>query len=92
MITRSKRHEEALKYTTVSDDTVKRLEFPNSSIKVSIPVRMDNGNLKIFQGYRVIYDNTRGPAKGGIRYHPSVSIDEVELLAFLMTFKCAVLN
>jgi len=92
MVTKFKRHEEALKYTTVSDDTVKRLEFPNSSIKVSIPVRMDNGDLKIFQGYRVIYDNTRGPAKGGIRYHPSVSIDEVELLAFLMTFKCAVLN
>ena len=92
MVTKSKRHEEALKYTTVSDDTVKRLKFPNSSIKVSIPVRMDNGDLKIFQGYRIIYDNTRGPAKGGIRYHPSVSIDEVELLAFLMTFKCAVLN
>lgn len=92
MVQKLRRHEIALKYTTVSDDTIERLEFPKSSLKASIPVRMDNGDLKIFQGYRVIHNNTRGPAKGGIRYHPSVSIDEVELLAFLMTFKCAVLN
>jgi glutamate dehydrogenase (NADP+) len=92
MGTKFKRYKKALNYTKVSEDTVERLEFPKSSLKVSIPVRMDNGDLKIFQGFRVIYDNTRGPAKGGIRYHPSVSIEEVELLAFLMTFKCAVLN
>jgi glutamate dehydrogenase (NADP+) len=48
--------------------------------------------LKIFQGYRVRYDDTRGPAKGGVRYHPNVSLDEVQSLAFWMTFKCAVLN
>ena len=92
MTTKFKRLEEALKHTTISDDTVERLKYPKASLKVSIPVRMDNGDLKNFQGYRVIYNNTRGPAKGGIRYHPSVSIDEVELLAYLMTFKCAVLN
>jgi glutamate dehydrogenase (NADP+) len=92
MGTKFKRHKKALNYTKVSEDTVERLEFPKSSLKVSIPVRMDNGDLKIFQGYRVIYDNTRGPAKGGIRFHPRVTIEEVELLAFLMTFKCAVLN
>ena len=92
MTTKFKRLEEALKHTTISDDTVERLKYPKASLKVSIPVRMDNGDLKNFRGYRVIYNNTRGPAKGGIRYHPSVSIDEVELLAYLMTFKCAVLN
>jgi len=92
MAAKFKRLEEALKHTTISDDTVEHLKNPKASLKVSIPVRMDNGDLKNFRGYRVIYNNTRGPAKGGIRYHPSVSIDEVELLAYLMTFKCAVLN
>ncbi len=92
MAAKFKRLEEALKHTTISDDTVERLKYPKASLKVSIPVRMDNGDLKNFQGYRVIYNNTRGPAKVGIRYHPYVSIDEVELLAYLMTFKCAVLN
>jgi len=92
MTAKFKRLEEALKHTTISDDTVERLKYPKASLKVSIPVRMDNGDLKNFRGYRVIYNNTRGPAKGGIRYHPYVSIDEVELLAYLMTFKCAVLN
>lgn len=92
MIDKFSRPEEALKYTNVSDDTVERLKYPKTSLKVSIPVRMDNGELKVFEGYRVNFNNTRGPAKGGIRFHPSVSQDEVELLAFLMTYKCAVLN
>jgi len=55
-------------------------------------VRMDNGTLRIFQGYRVRYDDSRGPTKGGVRYHPGVTLDEVQSLAFWMTFKCAVLN
>lgn len=92
MAAKFKRLIEALKHTTISYDTVERLKYPKASLKVSIPVRMDNGDLKNFQGYRVIYNNIRGPAKGGIRYHPYVSIEEVELLAYLMTFKCAVLN
>ncbi|HEY9711082.1 MAG TPA: Glu/Leu/Phe/Val dehydrogenase, partial [Oculatellaceae cyanobacterium] len=71
---------------------LERLKYPKSSLNVSIPVRMDDGTLKIFQGYRVRYDDTRGPAKGGVRYHPNVSLDEVQSLAFWMTFKCAVLN
>ncbi len=53
---------------------------------------MDDGSLKIFPGYRVRYDDTRGPTKGGIRYHPYVSMDEIKALAFWMTFKCAVVN
>lgn len=92
MIDKFSRPEEALKYANISDDTVERLRYPKASLKVSIPVRMDNGELRVFEGYRVNYNNTRGPAKGGIRFHPSVSQDEVELLAFLMTYKCAVLN
>ena len=87
----SQRLDAALEHITISDDTVERLKFPKSSLKVSIPVRMDNGELRVFPGYRVRYDDTRGPTKGGIRYHPSVSIDEVQSLAFWMTFKCALM-
>ena len=88
----SKRLKKALKYVSISDDASERLKYPKVSLSVSIPVRMDDGSLKIFQGYRVRYDDTRGPAKGGVRYHPNVSLDEVQSLAFWMTFKCAVLN
>lgn len=88
----SKRLETALKYVSISDDAIEHLKHPKSSLNVSIPIRMDDGTLKVFQGYRVRYDDTRGPAKGGVRYHPGVSLDEVQSLAFWMTFKCAVLN
>ena len=87
----SQRLDAALEHVSISDDTVERLKFPKSSLKVSIPVRMDNGDLRVFPGYRVRYDDTRGPTKGGIRYHPDVSIDEVQSLAFWMTFKCALM-
>ena len=86
------RLERALKYTTLSEDAIESLKFPQTSLTVSIPVRMDNGSLQVFQGYRVRYDDTRGPGKGGVRYHPSVSLDEVQSLSFWMTFKCAALN
>ncbi|NET46161.1 Glu/Leu/Phe/Val dehydrogenase [Okeania sp. SIO2B3] len=88
----SLRLEKALKYVSLSEDTKERLKYPKASLIVSIPVRMDDGSLRVFQGYRVRYDDTRGPTKGGIRYHPNVSIDEVISLAFWMTFKCAVVN
>ena len=88
----SQRLDEALKYASISEDAIERLKLPKSSLKVSIPVRMDDGTLRIFPGYRVRYDDTRGPTKGGIRYHQDVSIDEVQSLAFWMTFKCAVAN
>lgn len=88
----SKRLQAALKYVAISEDAVEHLKYPKSSLSVSIPVRMDDGTLQVFQGYRVRYDDTRGPAKGGVRYHPGVSLDEVQSLAFWMTFKCAVLN
>ncbi|HIK10965.1 MAG TPA: Glu/Leu/Phe/Val dehydrogenase [Oscillatoriaceae cyanobacterium M33_DOE_052] len=88
----SKRLARAMKYVSISDDALEYLKYPKSSLTVSIPVRMDDGSLRIFQGYRVRYDDTRGPGKGGVRYHPNVSLDEVQSLAFWMTFKCAVLN
>ena len=62
------------------------------SLIVSVPVRRDDGTLDFFTGYRVRHDDTRGPTKGGLRYHPSVSLDEVKSLAFWMTFKCAVVG
>ncbi|MCU0536745.1 MAG: Glu/Leu/Phe/Val dehydrogenase, partial [Hydrococcus sp. Prado102] len=86
------RLENALKYVSISEDASERLKYPKASLSVSIPVRMDDGSLRIFQGYRVRYDDTRGPGKGGVRYHPNVSMDEVQSLAFWMTFKCALLN
>lgn len=88
----SQRLERAMKYVSISEDALEHLKHPKISLSVSIPVRMDNGALRIFQGYRVRYDDTRGPGKGGVRYHPNVTLDEVQSLAFWMTFKCAVLN
>ena len=88
----SVRLEKSLQYVSISEDAIERLKYPKASLSVAIPLRMDDGSLKIFQGHRVRYDDTRGPGKGGVRYHPSVSLDEVQSLAFWMTFKCALLN
>jgi glutamate dehydrogenase (NAD(P)+) len=66
------------------------LTYPKRQILVSCPVLMDNGEIEVFRGYRVQYNITLGPAKGGIRYHPDVSLDEVTALAAWMTWKCAV--
>jgi glutamate dehydrogenase (NAD(P)+) len=68
----------------------KILTSPKRQITVSCPVQMDNGEIEVFTGYRVQYNITLGPAKGGIRYHPDVSLDEVTALAAWMTWKCAV--
>ena len=69
---------------------IKKLRQPNRDIRISIPVKMDDGSVKIFEGYRVEYNNTLGPYKGGIRYHPDTEISEVKALAFWMALKCAV--
>ncbi|TAJ32047.1 MAG: Glu/Leu/Phe/Val dehydrogenase [Nitrospirae bacterium] len=66
-----------------------RLKLPERSLIVSVPVRMDNGTVKVFTGYRVKHDSSRGPSKGGIRYHPDVNLGEVAALAMWMTWKCA---
>ena len=69
-----------------------RLRTPRRSLIVSVPVEMDDGGVRFFKGYRVQYDFARGPAKGGIRYHPGVNLDEITALAALMTWKCAVVD
>jgi len=71
---------------------LERLRHPKRILTVSVPVKMDDGSVKVFEGYRIQHNMDRGPAKGGIRYHPSVSLDEVKALSFWMTMKCAVVN
>jgi glutamate dehydrogenase (NAD(P)+) len=68
------------------------LRTPQRELTVHFPVRMDSGEIEVFTGFRVQHNITRGPAKGGIRYHPSVDIDEVRALAMWMTWKCATVN
>ncbi|EFO81996.1 Glu/Leu/Phe/Val dehydrogenase [Oscillochloris trichoides DG-6] len=68
------------------------LRVPQRELSVNFPVKMDDGNTRVFTGYRVQHNLSRGPAKGGIRYHPSVDLDEVRALAMWMTWKCALVN
>jgi glutamate dehydrogenase (NAD(P)+) len=68
------------------------LKHPKRQLTVSIPIRMDDGRVRVFEGYRVQHNVARGPAKGGIRYHPGVTLDEVKALAMWMTWKCATVN
>ena len=75
-----------------SDSDIEAIKYPERELQVSIPVRMDDGTTHVFQGYRIQHSTSRGPAKGGIRFHPDVSADEVRALAAWMTFKCAVVN
>lgn len=74
----------------IEPDELEILRKPDRILQVSLPVLMDDGRIKVFTGYRVQYNNIRGPYKGGIRFHPQVSLDEVKTLAFWMTIKCAV--
>jgi glutamate dehydrogenase (NAD(P)+) len=73
-------------------DVHEMLRQPKRILSVSIPVKMDDGRVKNFQGYRVQYNDARGPFKGGIRYHPKVTLDEVKALAAWMTWKCSVVD
>ena len=68
------------------------LKYPERELKVAVPVEMDDGSIKVFEGYRVQHSSSRGPCKGGVRYHQDVDTDEVKALAAWMTFKCAVVN
>ncbi|MFH2106191.1 MAG: Glu/Leu/Phe/Val dehydrogenase [Candidatus Micrarchaeota archaeon] len=87
-----KQLDKAKKHIELAQETVATLEHPKEALQFSIPVRMDDGKLKIFLGYRVRYNDVRGPTKGGIRYHPGVTFDEVKALSFWMTIKCAVID
>jgi glutamate dehydrogenase/leucine dehydrogenase len=75
-----------------ASDATHFLKVPNRILNVDIPIVMDDGSTKVFKGYRVQYNNARGPYKGGIRFHPDVSMDEVKALAFWMAMKCAVVD
>ena len=66
--------------------------YPERELKVSIPIRMDDGSIRVFEGYRVQHSSARGPCKGGIRYHQNSDMNEVKALAAWMSFKCAVVN
>ena len=84
------RFDRAAKLLNLNPDLYAVMRVPNRELKVYIPVRMDSGRIEVFEGYRVQHNFARGPAKGGIRYAPDVSIDEVRALAAWMTWKCAV--
>lgn len=76
----------------LNPNVLERLKRPRRALVVSIPVKMDNGKVRVFTGYRVQHNQTLGPFKGGLRYHPAVDLSEVAALAALMTFKCSLLN
>jgi glutamate dehydrogenase (NAD(P)+) len=77
---------------SVDPNLIQILSYCKKGVEVSVPVQMDDGSVVAFQGYRVVHNMTRGPAKGGIRYHPSVTQDEVKALAMWMTWKCALMG
>jgi glutamate dehydrogenase/leucine dehydrogenase len=80
----------AAEYLKLDDGIHQILSQPARILTVALPVRMDNGRTKVFTGYRVQYNDARGPSKGGIRYHPDVNLEEVKALAAWMTWKCSV--
>ena len=84
------RMDEAAKRLKIDWETYKTLRSPRTSLAVTFPIRMDNGSVEVFTGYRVLYNYARGPSKGGVRYHPEVNLEEVTALAAIMTLKCAV--
>ena len=84
--------DEAAKRLEIDPGLIEIIKQPRRSTIVSLPIQMDDGSFRIFTGYRVQHSIVRGPAKGGIRYHPDVSLDEVQALAAWMTWKCAVVN
>jgi glutamate dehydrogenase (NAD(P)+) len=73
-------------------DLIRVLSKPKKAVEVSVPVQMDDGSIEVFTGYRVTHNIARGPSKGGIRYHPNVTLDEVKSLAMWMTWKCALMG
>jgi glutamate dehydrogenase (NAD(P)+) len=84
--------EMAAKSMDLNPGVLERLRMPKKAMCVSIPVRMDDGSVKTFEGYRVQHSTTLGPGKGGIRFHPEVNLSEVSALAMLMTMKCSLVG
>lgn len=86
------RLDDAAKLANIDPDIHRLLRTPERVLEVAVPVRMDDGRIEVFTGWRVHHDTTRGPGKGGIRFHPDVDGDEVKALAAAMTFKTAILD
>ncbi len=84
--------ERATSLVSFNPDFLRVIRHPNRQMRISIPVKMDDGSLEVFEGYRVQFNNARGPYKGGIRFHQDTDIEEVRALAFWMALKCAVVN
>jgi len=84
--------DEAAKVMQLDRNIAERLKSPKRALVVSVPIRCDDGNIKVFEGYRVQHNMTLGPGKGGIRFHPEVNMSEVAGLAMLMTFKCSLVG
>lgn len=84
--------ESAAAVMKLDPNVLERLKYPKRALQVSVPIRLDDGTVKVFEGYRVQHNMTLGPGKGGIRYHPDVSLSETAALAMLMTFKCALVG
>lgn len=87
-----KQFNKAAKYLKLTPSQIAMIKEPRRITEVNLPVRMDDGSIRIFKGFRVEHSIIRGPAKGGIRYHPEVNVNEVKALAFWMTYKCAVVG
>ncbi|OGF97797.1 MAG: hypothetical protein A2Z06_00610 [Candidatus Glassbacteria bacterium RBG_16_58_8] len=87
-----KQFDAAARVLKLSPNQIAMIKEPRRVTEVLLPVRMDDGRIETFKGYRVQHNVARGPAKGGVRFHPDVSMDEVKALAFWMTYKCAVVN
>lgn len=82
----------AINQLNLSENDWKTLSTPRRILQVAVPLRRDNGEVEMYDGYRVQYSTTRGPSKGGVRYHPDIDLDETVALAMLMTWKCALTN
>ncbi len=84
--------QEATETMRLDPNIAERLKVPKRALIVSVPIRLDDGSIKVFEGYRVQHNMTLGPGKGGIRFHPEVNLSEVAGLAMLMTFKCSLVG
>ena len=82
----------AVQYLDLDTGMIDFIRWPERELTVNFPVKMDDGTLKVYTGYRVHHNTVRGPTKGGIRYHQDVTLDEVRALSMWMTWKCSLMN
>ena len=87
-----KQFDKAATIIKLTPNQIARIKQPRKIVEANLPVRMDDGSIEVFRGFRVHHNIDRGPAKGGVRFHPAVNVDEVKALALWMTYKCAVVN